>query len=62
MSGSAIAKGTARLRYKDADEDLVAIQTDDDVILAIEEWASIHDEELRQNITSDFELFWQEKS
>ena len=61
VSGSAIGKGTARLRYKDADEDLVEIQTDDDVILAIEEWATLHDQELRQGVTSDFELFWSEK-
>ena len=62
VSPSSIARGTARLRYKDADDDFVAIKTDEDVVLAIEEWASIHEQRIRQGVINDFELFWQEKA
>ncbi|KAG8530920.1 uncharacterized protein KY384_004277 [Bacidia gigantensis] len=61
VSSASIAKGTARLRYKDQEEDLVAINYDEDVGEAIEEWGAIHEHRLRQGITDDFELFWQEK-
>ena len=62
VSNASIARGTARLRYKDSDGDYVAIKTDEDVGLAIEEWGSIHEQKLRQGMIDDFDLFWQEKA
>ena len=62
VSNASIARGTARLRYKDSDGDYVAIKTDEDVGLAIEEWGSIHEQKLRSGLIDDFDLFWQEKA
>ena len=61
VSSASIAKGNARLRYKDRDEDLIVIKTDEDVGDAIEEWGAVHEHKLRNGIIDDFELFWQEK-
>ncbi len=62
VSSASIARGSARLRYRDQDGDLVTIRSDDDVVIAIEEWGNVHEQRLREGITDDFELFWQEKS
>ncbi|KAL9125120.1 MAG: hypothetical protein Q9217_005628 [Psora testacea] len=61
VSSASIARGSARLRYKDRDDDLIVIKTDEDVGDAIEEWGAVHEHRLRQGIIDDFELFWQEK-
>ncbi|KAL9099029.1 MAG: hypothetical protein Q9163_005414, partial [Psora crenata] len=61
ISSASIAGGSARLKYKDRDNDLIVIKTDEDVGDAIEEWGAVHEPRLRQGITDDFELFWQEK-
>ena len=62
VSNASIARGSARLRYRDSDGDYVAIKTDEDVVLAIEEWGTIHEQKLRQGLIDDFDLFWQEKA
>ena len=60
ISSASISKGTARLRYKDMDGDNVCVDSDDDVQLAIEDWGSVHAEQLAEGTVSDFELQWQE--
>ena len=62
VNTSSITKGSARLRYRDRDDDLIIIHGDEDVADAIEEWGVIHEGKLRQGVTEDFELFWQEKN
>ncbi|KAL9628930.1 MAG: hypothetical protein Q9164_007094 [Protoblastenia rupestris] len=62
VSSASIARGSARLRYKDRDEDLIVIKTDEDVGDAIEEWGAVHEHRLLQGNIDDFELFWQERS
>lgn len=59
ISHASISKGTARLRYKDADGDSVLIGSEEDVQLAIEDWGAAHEEELRAGNMADFELVWQ---
>ena len=60
VTSSSIAKGTARLRYVDAEEDFVTINCDDDVKMAIQEWAEVNEESLRNGSTPDFQLYWAE--
>lgn len=61
ISSAAISKGTARLRYKDQDEDLITIESDDDVGIAVEDWGTKNAENLRENaVPDDFELYWVE--
>ena len=60
ISKASISRGTARLRYKDADGDSVTIASEEDVQLAIEDWGQAHEEELRAGNIADFELLWQE--
>ena len=59
-SPCSIARSTARLRYKDPDDEMITISNDEDVQLAIEEWVAKHEEQLRQNVIPDFDLFWHE--
>ena len=61
ISSASISKGTARLKYKDMDDDFVTIMSDEDVQLAIEDWGQAHEEKLRDGVVSDFELHWEEK-
>lgn len=61
ISSASISKGTARLRYKDMENDLVTIGSDEDVQLAIEDWGLAHEDHLREGVVSDFELHWEEK-
>ncbi|KAL8647843.1 MAG: hypothetical protein Q9226_006263 [Calogaya cf. arnoldii] len=61
ISSASISKGTARLRYRDMDDDLLTIGSDEDVQLAIEDWGLAHEEYLREGVVSDFELHWEEK-
>lgn len=61
ISSASISKGTARLRYKDMENDLLTIGSDEDVQLAIEDWGLAHEERLREGVVSDFELHWEEK-
>ncbi|KAL8689420.1 MAG: hypothetical protein Q9218_004908 [Villophora microphyllina] len=61
ISTASISRGTARLKYKDIEDDYVTIASNDDVQEAIGDWASIHEKSLRAGIVSDFELYWQEK-
>ena len=60
ISSASIAKGTARLRYKDSDGDIVTIRSDEDVHLAIEDWGTCHEDQLREGIVPDFQLYWQQ--
>lgn len=60
ISSASISNGTARLRYKDQDDDSMNIDCDEDVVIAIEDWAMVHLEQLHQGIVGDFELFWHE--
>ena len=57
---ASIAKGTARLRYRDANGDLVRIDNDDDVQMAIEDWSEEHSDKLRKNHMPDFDLYWRD--
>lgn len=61
ISSASISKGTARLRYKDMDDDFVTISSDEDVVLAIEDWGQVNEEDLRNGDVRDFELYWEEK-
>lgn len=61
ISSASISKDTARLRYKDMENDLVTIGSDEDVQLAIEDWGLAHEDQLREGVVSDFELHWEEK-
>ena len=58
VTEASIAKGTARLQYRDSDHDLVTIKCDEDVVTAIEEWTEINRESICENVFPDFELFW----
>jgi hypothetical protein len=60
VTSSSIAKGTARLRYKDSDNEYITIMDDEGVTLAIEEWTTDNEESLRNGIIPDFELHWHE--
>ncbi|KAL8966174.1 MAG: hypothetical protein Q9183_003490, partial [Haloplaca sp. 2 TL-2023] len=61
ISTASISKGTARLKYRDIDEDFVTVASDEDVQDAIEDWALTNEENLREGIVSDFELHWEER-
>ena len=61
---SSIAKGTARLRYYDMEGDIITITNDEDVQLAIEEWATANEEALAESSTfnvPDFDLYWHDQ-
>lgn len=60
ISSASISNGTARLRYKDGDGDILTIASDEDVSLAIEDWALSHLQQLHQGVVADFELYWHE--
>ena len=60
VSPASIAKGTARLRYKDSDGDIVTIRSDEDVHIAIEDWGSANEDQIRDGVTPDFQLYWQQ--
>ncbi len=58
-TSASIASGTAVLRYRD-DQDLVVIESDEDVRTAIETWGEVHEQELHDGKVPDFELLWRE--
>ena len=60
VSPASIAKGTARLRYKDSDGDIVTIRSDEDVHIAIEDWGTANEDQIRDGVTPDFQLYWQQ--
>jgi cell division control protein 24 len=60
VSSSSIAKGTARLKYQDSDNEMVTMKCDEDVQIAIEEWVNVNEESLRNGVIPDFELYWNE--
>lgn len=60
VSTASIAKGSARLRYKDSDGDLITIRSDEDVQLSIEDWGSVNEDQIREGIVPDFQLYWQQ--
>ena len=60
VSAASIAQGTARLRYKDSDNEMVAIKVDEDVANAIDDWSEAHSEQLRIAVVPDFGLYWHE--
>ncbi len=60
VSSASIAKGSARLRYKDSDGDLITIRSDEDVQLSIEDWGSVNEGQIRDGIIPDFQLYWQQ--
>ena len=61
ISTASISKGTARLKYRDIDDDFVTVASDEDVQEAIEDWGMANEENLREGIVSDFELHWEER-
>lgn len=58
ISQASIGRGTARLKYKDEEEDLVTISNDEGVQMAIEDWGTQHLEDLERGLAPDFELYW----
>ena len=58
VSSASIAKGTARLQYKDVDGDTVTIRCDEDVHIAIEDWGTANEAQIREGIVPDFQLYW----
>ena len=60
VTTASIAKRTARLRYEDSDGDMVRIETDEDVHLAIEDWATQNERQILEGPAPDFELHWQQ--
>ena len=60
VTTASIAKKTARLRYEDSDGDMVRIETDEDVHLAIEDWALQNGRQILEGPAPDFELHWQQ--
>lgn len=59
ITSASIASGTAVLRYRD-DQDLVVIESDEDVRTAIETWGEVHEQALHAGKVPDFELLWRE--
>ncbi len=62
ISSASISRGGAKLRYKDAEGDLLTINSDEAVQLAIDDWRDSHSERLLEGITDDFELYWEERA
>ena len=64
ISSQAISRGSAKLVYEDVEGDVVSIQSDDDVQMAIEDWVARNERPLREKMgnVDDFELMWQERS
>lgn len=60
ITAASVAKQTARLRYEDSEGDMVSIETDDDVHLAIEDWATQNGRQILEGPAPDFELHWQQ--
>ncbi|MCJ1314458.1 hypothetical protein MMC25_008140 [Agyrium rufum] len=58
VSHASIVKGTAKLKYYDADGDSVTLACDEDVQIAIEEWAGKNEEAIALGSIPDFELYW----
>lgn len=58
VSTASIAKGTARLRYKDSDGDFVTIRSDEDVHIAIEDWGEGNKDSICAGSIPDFQLTW----
>ena len=58
VSPASIARGTARLKYRDEEGDLVTITNDEEVGMAIEGWGTQHLGDLAEGLAPDFELFW----
>ena len=58
VSSLSIAKGTAKLRYCDSDNEMVTMGCDEDVGEAIDEWTKLHRDELDAGIVPDIELYW----
>lgn len=59
ISKASIASGTAKLRYRD-ESDLVNIESDEELAMAIDTWAELHEGPLLESKCPDFELFWHE--
>lgn len=60
VTAASIAKKTARLRYEDSDGDMIRIETDEDVHIAIEDWATQNEQQILEGPAPDFELHWQQ--
>ena len=60
VTTASIAKKTARLRYEDSDGDMIRIETDEDVHLAIEDWVTQNERQILEGPAPDFELHWQQ--
>lgn len=60
VTTASIAKKTARLRYEDSDGDMIRIETDEDVQIAIDDWASQNERQILEGPAPDFELHWQQ--
>ena len=59
ITQASIAKGTARLKYYDADGDFVTLSCDEDVEIAISEWLAENEDALqRGQMPTEFKLFW----
>lgn len=60
VTSASIAKGSARLRYKDSDNDYVTVASDEDIHEAIEDWGTQSRDQLLEGSVPDFELYWYE--
>ena len=60
VTTASIAKKTARLRYEDSDGDMIRIETDEDVHIAIDDWAKLNERQILEGPAPDFELHWQQ--
>ncbi|KAL9601935.1 MAG: hypothetical protein Q9219_002159 [cf. Caloplaca sp. 3 TL-2023] len=61
ISSASISRGAARLLYRDMEDDMVLIASDEDIQIAIEDWGQVNEEALRNGDVKDFELHWEEK-
>ena len=60
VTSASIAKKTARLLHEDSDGDMITIETDEDVHIAIEDWATQNERQILEGPAPDFELHWQQ--
>ena len=58
VSSGSISKGSARLRYRDSDGDMVSINSQEDFGMAVEDWTEAHKDDIRTSIIPDLALEW----
>ena len=61
ISSCSIAKSTAKLRYKDMDDEFITIANDEDIVLAVDEWTQANLATLKEGMIPDFEVYFCEQ-